>query len=177
MDQNYTIVPTKVYYLKMHKTPNFKPIEISNSVFSILQPPIATKEYLYYYRKVGEIYNWHDRLFITDLELYNLINAPKTEIFIYFIDQNAAGFAEFIREKAYTEILYFGLFPNYIGKGYGKSFLQEVIHQAWKNKPKWIQLNTCELDHPNALPTYYKSGFELDKTTIENRKIIEQKKE
>ena len=40
-----------------------------------------------------------------------------------------------------------------------------------KKSSKWIQLNTGELDHPNALPTYLKSGFELDKVVIGNRKV------
>lgn len=104
-------------------------------------------------------------------KLYNIINSKKTEIFLYKIKENIAGFAEFVREKEYTEILYFGLFPKYIGKGLGKEFLKRVIEISWNREQKWTQLNTCELDHPNALSTYKKSGFEIDKIVIENRTI------
>jgi len=171
MNKNLITTPTKVYYLKMHKKPETVTIEIKNATFSKVQQPIATKDYLYYYRTVGEKYNWNDRLIMEDSILFDTINAPKTEIFVYCISQNIAGFAEFIREKEYTEILYFGLFPNYIGKGFGKHFLQKVINESWSNKPKWIQLNTCDLDHPNALSTYEKSGFKIDEIIVENRTV------
>lgn len=70
------------------------------------------------------------------------------------------------------EILYFGLMPSFIGKGYGKYFLQWVIAKAWSYKPEWIQLNTCTLDHPHALGTYKKAGFTEVRKEIHQRRVI-----
>ncbi len=174
MDRNYTVMPTKVYYLKMHEKLVRNTDGILNLKFSKLARPIDTVDYLYYYRTVGEEYNWLDRITMNESDLHEVINSSKTEVFVYYISHEPAGFAEFVREDEYTEILYFGLFPDYIGKGYGKHFLQTVINEAWSNNPKWIQLNTCELDHPNALSTYRKAGFELDKIIVEDRKVIQE---
>ncbi|WP_372647344.1 GNAT family N-acetyltransferase [Draconibacterium sp.] len=173
MEEQILEVPVKIYYLKMSMKPEveFDRSDAPDFTFQRLATPISTEDYLYFYRTVGEAYNWLDRLLLEKSKLYDEINSPKTELFIYSVFQKFAGFAEFVRESEYTEILYFGLFPDYIGKGYGKSFMQTVINEAWHKGSKWIQLNTCELDHPNALPTYLKSGFELDKVVVENRKV------
>jgi GNAT superfamily N-acetyltransferase len=82
------------------------------------------------------------------------------------------GFIELVCEGEYVELLYFGLFPKFIGKGFGKYLLDWSIYQAWSYNPKWIQLNTCELDHPNALPTYRKLGFQDYKMAIEERRVL-----
>jgi len=173
MEERILEVPVKNYYLKMNMKPEveFDRSDAPDFTFQRLATPISTEDYLFFYRTVGEAYNWHDRLLLGESDLYRVINSLKMEIFIYSVSHNVAGFAEFVRESEYTEILYFGLFPDYIGKRYGKSFLQTVINEAWHKGSKWIQLNTCELDHLNALPTYLKLGFELDKVVIENRKV------
>jgi len=51
-------------------------------------------------------------------------------IYILKVNNEDAGFVEFILEKDFTEILYFGLFPAFIGKGLGKFFLQWAINKA-----------------------------------------------
>jgi len=67
--------------------------------------------------------------------------------------------------------LYFGLTKNFIGKGYGKILLSKTIEKAWSFNPDWIQLNTCDLDHPNALNTYKSLGFEEYKSVVETKKV------
>lgn len=177
MKQTIFEISTKVYYLKMTKKPAFGIILDSsiNIEFSRMIPPISPDEYLFFYKTVGKLYNWVDRLLLSEEQLSQVINAHKTEIFTYAVNGEIAGFAEFVREDLYTEILYFGLLPDFIGKGYGKDFLKMVINKAWEDDYKWIQLNTCELDHPNALPMYKKYGFEVDKMVVENRKFLKDK--
>ncbi|WP_299683609.1 GNAT family N-acetyltransferase [uncultured Dokdonia sp.] len=170
---NIIEVKTKVYYLKMLSRPSIfdSSIEQDSKLFK-LDKPVDINDYLFYYKTIGEKYNWFDRLSLDDSELYKTINSDKSEIYIYSIFDKIAGFAEFIRGSKYIEILYFGLLPDFLGKGLGKDFLSKVINRAWNDSPQWVQLNTCELDHPNALPTYKKLGFELDRIEIENRKTI-----
>ncbi len=173
MNDKLLEITTEVYYLKMNNKPSFidEKNKIANTRFNKLPSPIKTNDYLFYYKTVGEAYNWLDRILMEKSTLLETINDSKTTIFNYKINNQEAGFAEFVREKDYTEILYFGLFNDFVGKGYGKHFLQEVICEAWSNDPKWIQLNTCKLDHPNALSTYQKNGFVLQETKLENRKV------
>ncbi|MBS1575589.1 MAG: GNAT family N-acetyltransferase, partial [Bacteroidetes bacterium] len=58
------------------------------------------------------------------------------------------------------------------GKGLGKYALDWAINKAWSYNPQWIQLNTCELDHPHAIHNYKKRGFKETKTEIHQRKIF-----
>ena len=173
MNDKLLEITTEVYYLKMYEKPGFleEKNKKVNTEFNKLPSPIKTNDYLFYYKTVGEAYNWLDRILMEETTLSKIINASNTTIFNYRINNKEAGFAEFVREEDYTEILYFGLFNDFVGKGYGKQFLQEVISEAWSNNPKWIQLNTCKLDHPNALLNYQKNGFVLQETKLEKRKI------
>lgn len=140
------------------------------SKFDIYPKPVSVESYRKLYYGVGEEWHWLDRMVMPDQELESLINAPNNEIYLFSVDGVTAGFAEFVKEEKFTEIMYFGLLPDFVGKGWGHYFLQIVIQQAWTYQPEWIQLNTCSLDHPNALSVYQKAGFNIVKTEIQQRK-------
>ena len=167
-----TFQPTNVHYLRMNYPLQGNLMEKDNIRFIRLKNPVTPEKYLHYYKTVGLNLNWLDRLVIPEKELDKKINASNVHIYIMMVEQVEAGFIELVQEEKYVELFYFGLFPEQIGKGLGKYFLNWGIHKAWSFTPEWIQLNTCELDHPNALPTYKKLGFEVYKTTIEQRRIL-----
>lgn len=164
--------PVKVTFLEMHTTPVEKLTEKEEVSFELLQKPINPETYRYYYYGVGEKHAWLDRMVMEDEKLSALINAPDTDIFVLKINHEGAGYAEFITKEKCTEIVYFGLLPAFIGKGYGKYFLDWVIQKAWSYNPEWIQLDTCELDHPHALSNYKKRGFTEVRNEIKERKIL-----
>ena len=163
--------PVTVTFLEMHEPKAF-PAPLANTHFELLPKPIPVNEYRKYYYGVGEKYYWLDRMVMSDAELLEQINAPNVDICIFKVNNHIAGYIEFAREEKYVEILYFGLLPGYIGKGLGKYFLQWVIAKAWSYHPDWIQLNTCTLDHPNALDTYKKAGFKEVKKEIQQRRVL-----
>lgn len=165
--------PTNVYYLKMNHRPNEKMPDNTGFSYTKIPKPINPSEYSKYYREVGLKLNWLDRLVMPTEELSDKINSSNVDIFLMKTENEDAdaGFLELVREERYVELLYFGLFPSFIGKGLGKYFLHWSIHKAWSYNPEWIQLNTCDLDHVNALPMYRKLGFIEYKTTIENRRV------
>lgn len=171
-EKDYHLVTAKVYYLEMHEAPEAWPGIPESVSFHLLEKPVDAELYRRYYRNVGFAYNWLDRLAITDDELRRKINAANIFIYALKINEADAGYAEFALEKHYTEIVYFGLFPEFVGKGLGKFFLQWVICKAWSFHPGWIQLNTCSLDHPNALSVYQSQGFEIVRTAEEERKVL-----
>ena len=174
-EKDYHLVTAKVNFLEMHKQPEAWPVVPENVFFHLLERPVDTGLYRHYYRNVGYVYNWLDRLAITDDELNKKINAENIMIYVLKVDGVDAGYAEFALENDYTEIVYFGLFSEFVGKGLGKFFLQWTICKAWSFNAKWIQLNTCSLDHPNALAVYQSQGFEIVRTTEEIRKVLNTK--
>ena len=163
--------PVTVTFLEMHERQEF-PILLNESRFELLSKPVSVNEYRKYYYGVGEKHFWLDRIVMPDDELFEKINANNVDIFLFYVDKEVAGYIEFVKEGKYVEILYFGLMPGLIGKGYGKYFLQWVIAKAWSYQPEWIQLNTCTLDHPNALGTYKKAGFTEVRTEIHQRRLL-----
>jgi GNAT superfamily N-acetyltransferase len=163
--------PVTVTFLEMHE-PKESPAAVAGTHFKLLPKPISVIDYRKYYYGVGEKYFWLDRMVMPDEELFEKINAENVDIFLFYINNVMAGYIEFIKEEKYIEILYFGLMPEFVGKGLGKYFLQWVIAKAWSYQPKWIQLNTCTLDHPNALSSYKKAGFKEVRAEIQQRRIL-----
>jgi GNAT superfamily N-acetyltransferase len=163
--------PVTVTFLEMHE-PKELPAQLPNTHFELLPKPISADEYRTYYYEVGEKHFWLDRMVMPDEELFDKINASNVDIFLFYVNKEVAGYIEFVKEEKHVEILYFGLMPAFIGKGYGKYFLHWVIAKAWSYLPEWIQLNTCTLDHPNALGTYKRAGFTEVRTEIHQRRIL-----
>ena len=76
-----------------------------------------------------------------------------------------AGYFELKRcDDGSVEIAYFGLLPDFVGKGLGKYLLVRAIEEAWALAPSRVWLHTCTLDHPAALPNYLARGFKATKT-------------
>ena len=98
-----------------------------------------------------------------DKQVQELISSSYVEIHILYVDNIIAGFGEigWDRETNGSEIKYFGLMPNFIGKGLGSYFLNNIVNIAWKRRPIRLRVNTCDLDHPSALSVYRKSGFTI----------------
>ena len=163
--------PVMVTFFEMHEHKEAPPL-LPNTIFKLLPKPIPVNEYRKYYYGVGQKWFWLDRMVMPDEILLEKINELHTDIFVFHVNDEPAGYAEFVNEKSFVEIQYFGLMPEFIGKGLGKYFLQWVIAKAWSYNPEWIQLNTCTLDHPNALSVYKNAGFKEVRTEIQNRRIL-----
>jgi len=163
--------PIKVTFLEMHEKPEKIALK-DETHFKILEKPINVDDYRHLYYSVGEKYFWLDRMVMEDEKLSGLINADNIDIIAMYINGDVAGYAEFKKEEKFTEIIYFGLMPAFIGKGLGKYFLDWAIQHAWTYNPEWVRLDTCELDHPHALSNYKKRGFKEVRTEIQDRKVI-----
>ncbi len=167
----YKTVESKITFLKLQNKIDYNVCNKDNINLIKIDKPISTDEYLKLYTEVGEQYNWLDRIFLKKETLYDILNSYKTQIFSFYINDEFAGYCELISEDDYVEILYFGLVQKFIGKGYGKFLLSKTIEKAWSFNPQWIQLNTCDLDHSNALNTYKSLGFTEYKTLIDTKKV------
>ncbi len=117
--------------------------------------------YRYLYREVGKPHHWLLRRQTSDGELAEAIHAPTTRIDVLYVDGCPAGFYELdlARLPGEAEILYFGLMPEFQGRGLAKFFLSEAIHAGWDNEPEKLVIHTNTLDSPRALQLYQRMGF------------------
>jgi GNAT superfamily N-acetyltransferase len=151
---------TVVTYLEMKEPPRVRvdpPANLKLMLVKVDKPPVHFYRYLY--QAVGGHLFWVDRKHLADTELARLIHAKGVEIFVLYAGGSPAGFFEIARHDSETEIKYFGLIPEFQGRGLGKWLLFEAIAAAWSSSPRRVIVDTCTLDGRAALPLYQKSGF------------------
>ena len=118
--------------------------------------------YRYLYDHVGEPWLWFDRRRVATHVLQETITNPRVEIFVLYVAGVPAGFAELdCRKEKVTDLAYFGLIPDFIGRGLGPFLLDSAIRRAWDRAIDRLTVNTCTFDHPKALSLYQKVGFEV----------------
>lgn len=114
----------------------------------------------YLYATVGGPYHWVDRLPWTDDDIRAYLATPGVSLWVLYAAAAPAGYFELKRhEDASVEIAYFGLLPEFIGRGLGKYLLTEAVREAWRQGAARVWLHTCTLDDPAALPNYRARGF------------------
>lgn len=117
------------------------------------------------YVEVGRNYHWIDRLPWTDEDIRAHLAQSEISVWLMTYDGDTAGYFELRKcEDGSTELAYFGLLPQFIGRGLGKHLLTCAVEQAWNDSANRVWLHTCTLDDPAALPNYLKRGFKPFKT-------------
>ena len=78
------------------------------------------------------------------------------------VGERTAGYFELRRHPDRTvEVMYFGLAPEFIGRGIGGWLLTRTAEEAFALDASRVMLNTCTLDAPQALPNYLARGFTI----------------
>jgi GNAT superfamily N-acetyltransferase len=114
----------------------------------------------YLYAEVGRGYHWTDRLSWTDDQVRAHIANPAVSLWLLTSGAAPAGYFELrVCGDGSIEIAYFGLLPEFVGRGWGGHLLTLAVETAWARKPDRVWLHTCTLDHPAALPNYLSRGF------------------
>ncbi len=114
----------------------------------------------YLYAEVGRAYHWTDRLAWTDEMVRAHLSDPAVSLWLLSSRGAPAGYFELRRhEDRSVEVAYFGLLPEFVGRGWGGHLLTLAVRSAWAAGPERVWLHTCTLDHPAALPNYLKRGF------------------
>ena len=167
-------IRTRVTYLQMLRAPRRRLVDPNRNlqVHQIHAPTVALYRWLY--RAVGSELHWFDRLLMTSEELQAILGDEQVDLFTLHLDGHPAGYCELDRRSGdEIELSYFGLFPQFLGRGLGKFFLEWTVCEAWSHHPQRLWLHTCDLDHPAALPNYLKAGFEIYRETWVNQTIID----
>jgi GNAT superfamily N-acetyltransferase len=148
-------------YLQMLDRSELVPARIADErvrVERAVECPVSFFRYLY--REVGRNYHWTDRLGWSDAEIRSYLVQAEISLWVMYYDGSPAGYFE-LREHAdgSTEIAYFGLLQEFIGRQLGKHLLTCAVERAWANGANRVWLHTCTLDDKAALPNYLKRGF------------------
>ena len=129
------------------------------------------------YFAVGEQWQWIDKRPWTDEQWKEYAAAPELRTFAAYYDGELAGYYELRHEsepdppsprlrrdrQGEVEIAYFGLLPEFVGRGLGGALLTSAIEEAWGLSPKRVWVHTCNRDHPKALANYQARGMVIYK--------------
>jgi len=154
-------IPMTVTFLEMNAKPSVVPPPQPRGKIALLRCENPSAHfYRYLYDTIGADYYWVDRKKLSPEALEEVIQNPLNQLFVLYKDGCPAGMAELDRRKSdSTNIAYFGLMPEAIGKRLGYFFLYHTCINAWLEPIRRLTINTCTLDHPRALPLYQRIGF------------------
>ena len=122
-----------------------------------------------FYREVGSQWKWTDRLSWSEDDWHRYVQRETLRTFVGKLFGESVGYFELeSQDDGNLEIAYFGLLPEFIGRGMGGPLLSAAIESAWDvpgTQRVWV--HTCTLDHKHALDNYRKRGFSVFKTERE----------
>ena len=157
-------VPVTIYYLEMRDPAALRAV---SERAGLEVEEVRHKQYplnRFLYQLVGGDWDWTDKLVWTDDDWRALVERDEHRTFMARCDGAIAGYYELEKRGGDVEILYFGLAPGFIGRGFGGDLLTRAIRSAWS----WpgcerVWVHTCSLDHPSALANYRARGLQLYK--------------
>lgn len=133
-------------------------------------PRLSCAEYREVYLRVGGPWGWRSRRNWGDTQIASHLLRTDREIRVLRDGPDAIGFFEIeIGAHGDAEIRYFGLVPEAIGRGWAHPFLEEAIACAGARGVRRLLIKTSSTDHPKALALYQRAGFELMRTSVQER--------
>ena len=167
------MIPVQRNFLELKDLKNLKTNSINENKYLVkkIKPDFQLNKF--FYKQVGKNHRWIDRLSWSDEKWINYISNRNLETYIISEFDELVGFFELLYnpELEETEISYFGLLEEYIGKGIGGYALSVAIKKSFEKNIRRVWLHTCTLDHPNALKNYIARGMTVFKK--ENINILD----
>jgi len=109
------------------------------------------------FRRVGGRWLWFSRLAMSDKDL--LARAGEVHE-VRDAQGRSAGMIELdFKSAGLCRIVFLGIIPELAGQGHGRWLFAETIKRAWAPGITQVNVHTCSLDHPAALPSYLRAGF------------------
>lgn len=161
-----------ITYLQLRHAPAPRPPPQRAEAIAIVRARRPTVSfYRYLYDTVGQAWMWYERRLLEDMTLAAIVQHPLVEVYVMSLDGVPAGFVELDRRQGNDiELAYFGLLPEFIGRGLGRYLLQWAVGRAFEYAPDRLWVHTCNFDHPGALALYQRAGFEV---YDQERKVID----
>lgn len=150
-----------VVFLRMTSPPS-RPLTILPPGVSISRERLGVDAYRQLYNEVGGPWLWWLRRIMPDKVLEKHLASSTLSLHLLRVDGELAGFFEL--DAGYWPMVnlnYFGLLPGFIGRGLGQTFLNYAVDQVFGSPSplRGMTVNTCNADHPRALPNYLAAGF------------------
>lgn len=149
-----------IHYLETDRV-RFRPVtrEVPGLSTRRVEIPLANLN-RFFYAEVGRDWEWTDRIGWTEDAWKAYVNRPTLETWVGYCRGTPFGYHELETvDPANVQIAYFGLLPDFIGKGLGGILLTHSVERAFEVGAERVWLHTCSLDHPAALPNYLARGF------------------
>ena len=154
------------YYLEINslkKLNKVKPPKKNLVLKKVYPPDIELNKF--FYKNVGKHHGWVDRLAWDNLKWMSYLENKNVHTYILKLNEDLVGYFETIHDfsENKSEIAYFGLLEDYIGKKFGGFLLSEAIKICFELNSKKVWVHTCSLDHKHALKNYLNRGMKIFK--------------
>ena len=153
------------YYLEMHSAGDVSAVDDARGL-SVIEAEIDNfRLNRFLYEFVGEPWQWTEKLVLPDSDWKDYVDDPGLRTWVAYYRGSIAGYFELSHPgDGSVEIVYFGLAPAFIGKGFGGYLLSCALKAAWAIAgAERVWLHTCTLDHPNAIKNYEARGLTMYK--------------
>jgi GNAT superfamily N-acetyltransferase len=162
------------YYLQMTDPAQLKPSRHDGRGVEIRQAKFPSPELArFFYTAVGGAWYWIDRLAWTYAQWNEWLK--NVETWVAYIEGTPAAYFQLEKQpEGNVEIAYFGLLPQFIGRGLGGYLLSATVRRAWEMGAQRVWVHTCTLDHPRALAGYQDRGFRLFKQEDSDKELPHQ---
>ena len=170
------ITNVTIYYLEMTDPHDMRPKRIKYDGLEIKQAEAPSPEFnRFLYTAVGGDWYWINRLNWTYQQWLEWVDRPEVETWVAYVSGTPAGYFELeAQSEGSVEIAYFGLLPQFIGKGLGGHLLTVATERAWQMGASRVWVHTCTLDHPGALANYRARGFQGFREETQTRDLPEK---
>jgi len=102
-------------------------------------------------------------------DLQEILSNPTTHVYILRLNGSAIGLCEFEGVgQANVELTNFGLIREAQGQRLGLYLLDYAVREIWAHPTQRIWLHTDTWDHPKAIATYQRAGFDIYKRNQEH---------
>lgn len=157
-------VGTVITRLEMTRPPLEQPL--ASSLRLERWEHIDLARYRALFRRVGARWLWFSRLAMSDVvlrrelgEVHAVLDESGADIGMLELDRRSAGLCR---------IRFLGLAPELTGRGHGAWLIAAALALAWREGTEKVDLFTCTLDHPAALPAYLRAGFTAVARSVES---------
>ena len=136
------------------------PAPLPDGRFEVRRAELPSPELArFLYTAVGGPWYWVDRLGWDWARWQAHLDRPEVELWVGWEAGTPAGYGELVGQGEQVLLAYFGLLPQFIGRGLGPRLLHAVVARAWTRARARVHLSTCSLDGPAARKTYARAGF------------------
>ncbi len=154
------------YYLEIISLNHLKEINCPNKdlILNKVDPPNFELN-KFFYKNVGKRHRWTDRLVWDNLKWISYLENERVNTYILKLKDDLVGYFEVIQDQSTksSELAYFGILDEYIGKKIGGYLLSEAIKKCFEMNSQRVWVHTCTLDHKNALKNYLSRGMKIFK--------------